>query len=51
MASTGTITLNNSQVNVSGQHGHVGSKGHYGSGGGAGGSIQIITKNIQGNNT
>lgn len=51
MASTGTISLNNSHLNVTGQNGHAGQKGHFGSGGGAGGSIQIITKNIAGNNT
>lgn len=39
MASTGTISLNNSQVNVTGQPGNVGAKGEFGSGGGAGGSI------------
>lgn len=39
MASTGTITLNSSCVNVTGGNGNPGNKGHLGSGGGAGGSV------------
>lgn len=51
LSATGTITLNDSEITVAGQNGFPGTKGHLGSGGGAGGSVQIITKNIAGNNS
>jgi hypothetical protein len=43
--------LNNSEISVAGENGPQGENGKLGSGGGAGGSVQIITKNIAGNNT
>ena len=47
-----TLTLNNTELTVRGGDGFEPSeKGQLGSGGGAGGSIQIVTNNIVGNNT
>jgi len=46
LSASETISLNYSMLTVRGQHGKASQ--HYGSGGGAGGSIQIITRNIAG---
>lgn len=47
ISSTDTATFNSTNITVKGQSGKP-AQGRYGSGGGAGGSIQIITKNIAG---
>jgi len=51
LSSTGTIELNNTKLTADGGNGvtdHSNDK-YRGSGGGAGGSIQLITKNLRGN--
>lgn len=51
LSATDTVTLENSTLEVSGQDAQIGPNGRLGAGGGAGGSIQIITKKIAGQNT
>lgn len=50
LSATDTVTLNSTEISVRGQEGRP-AQNRYGSGGGAGGSIQIVTKNIAGNGT
>lgn len=50
LSSTGTLTINRSSIKADGTEGTTDTKKYsYGSGGGAGGSIQIITTNLRGN--
>ncbi len=48
-SSTGNLSIQNTQVSAQGSNGQPGLDGKFGSGGGAGGSVQIVTKNLAGN--
>lgn len=51
VVSTGTVTLNSTEISVKGGDGLPVEEVTLGSGGGAGGSVHIVTRNIAGNGT